>query len=140
MTITKPELADLMRTSHQDAKNFAESEFGVELDDSESSLSLVDDMLSRCRAKVSEEKEDDKLVFTLCNIFGAYAGEIFRRKHGGEWIYDESNPEAPAVFLQVGEQTFTFMGMAYQRLMVEPSVSLALYYDKAAEQVESAKH
>lgn len=140
MTITKPELADLMQSSRQDAKNFAESEFGLKLDDSESSLSLVDDMLSRCRSRVGEEQEDDKLVFTLCTIFGAYAGEIFRRKHGGDWIYDESNPEAPAVYLEVGKQTYAFTGIAYQRLMVEPSVSVARYYDKAVEQVEDNKH
>ncbi len=130
------ELAELMQQSAEDAKNFAKQEFDIELDGSVDSLERVDQLISKTSLKI--KSEDEKAIFTISTILGAYVGEIFRLNHGGEWIYDTSNPEAPAVFLKFNNLTFAFPGIVYQRLMQEPNVSVCLYFKEAS--VQSTKH
>ena len=73
----------------------------------------------------------DEAVFTICNIFGAYVGEILKAQLDGEWIYDQSNPKAPAVFLQVGENTYALAGICYERLVNDSQISVFAYYEQA---------
>lgn len=137
MTIQGTDLAELMQQSAVDAQNFAKQEFGIVLDGTEDSLQFIDDVISKASTRIKSAAEE-QAIFTISTIAGAYVGEIFRHKHGGEWLYDTSNAEAPAVFLKFNELTFAFMGIAYQRLMHDPQVSLKLYYQEAC--VQAAKH
>ena len=72
-------------------------------------------------------------MFTICNIFGAYVGEILKAQLDGEWIYDQSNPQAPAVFLRVGTNTYALAGICYERLVNDSQVSVHSYYEQALE-------
>ncbi|MBA3989201.1 MAG: hypothetical protein C0463_08760 [Idiomarina sp.] len=139
MTISGQELADLMQASAQDAVVFARNEFDIELDGSDVSVALADEALSKASARIKSASEE-QTIFTISTIFGAYVGEVFRRQHGGEWIYDTSIADAPAVYLQFNELTFAFTGVAYQRLMHEPHVSLAKYLEAARKQAGLAAH
>ncbi|RTE86153.1 MULTISPECIES: hypothetical protein [Gammaproteobacteria] len=133
MTISTQELETLMRDSAQDAIRFAQEEFSVELDSSASSVAQVDKLILLIRSEYSEDLHDSKLIFTVCNMLGAYVGEVFRRFHGGQWVYDDSDKDAPAVFLALGEYTFAFAGMVYQRLLNDGVISIEQYYLQAEE-------
>lgn len=128
------ELNTLMRDTANDAVTIADEEFGIELDHSQNSISRVDDILLSAQEKNREASLDDSAIFTLCNVFGAYTGEVFRNTCGGEWRYDNSNPDAPYVLLEIGSRSYSFAGICYERLINGTDVTVKQYYDNALAQ------
>ena len=125
------ELNKLMADCAKDAVATAADEFEIVLDNSPDSVTLVDDILLSFVDKYHDLALEDEAVFTICNIFGAYVGEILKAQLDGQWIYDQSNPKAPAVFLKVGENTYALAGICYERLVNDSQISVKAYYDQA---------
>jgi hypothetical protein len=91
----------------------------------------VDDILLSFIDKYHDQALEDQAVFTICNIFGAYVGEIVKAQLDGEWVYDQTNPNAPTVFLKVGDNTYAFAGICYERLVNDSQISVNAYYQQA---------
>ncbi|AEA98026.1 MULTISPECIES: hypothetical protein [Alteromonas] len=125
------ELNKLMSDCAKDAAVTAADEFNIVLDNSPESVALVDDVLLSFVDKYHDLALEDEAVFTICNIFGAYIGEILKAQLDGEWIYDQSNPKAPSVFLKVGENTYALAGICYERLVNDSQISVFAYYEQA---------
>src|SRR5690554_2650361 len=117
MSVSGSELEQLMVDSATDARNYAAEEFAVTLDNSVGSIEQIDELILQTREKYGQDIHNSKVIFTLCNMFGAYIGEIFRSLYGGSWVYNDGDSQAPSVFLQYGEYTFAFAGIVYQRLV-----------------------
>lgn len=131
MRMTREELTQLMADSAQDAVKTTKEEFNLTLDDSEHSLALVDDVILSWLSKYKDQALEDNAVFTICNIYGAYVGEIFRKKIGGNWSYDESDQDAPYVVLEYAGNSYAFAGICYQRLVNDSQVSIKNYFEQA---------
>ena len=131
MQMTSAELTDLMIDSAQNAVTTTEEEFNLILDGSDHSIDLVDDVILSWLGRYKDQALEENAVFTICNIYGAYIGEIFRNKVGGNWAYDESNPDAPYVVLNYAGNTYAFAGICYQRLVNDSQISARSYYDQA---------
>lgn len=127
------ELNMLMLDSSQNAINSTQMEFELTLDGSAKSLAVVDDVLLSYLDKYQDSALEDEAVFTLCNIYGAYVGEVFKSVVGGEWRYDVSDPKAPYVVLDYAGHSYAFAGICYQRLVNDSTVSVKEYFDKAVE-------
>lgn len=125
------ELAKLMSECAADAIRTAHDEFGVELNNSAESVSLIDSILLSFLDKYQDSALEDSAVFTICNIYGAYLGECYKKVAGGQWRYDDSNPDAPFVVLDVGERSYAFAGICYERLVNDSNISVAAYFDQA---------
>ena len=125
------ELNKLMSDCAKDAAVTAADEFNIVLDNSPESVALVDDVLLSFVDKYHDLALEDEAVFTICNIFGAYIGEILKAQLDGEWIYDQSNPKAPSVFLKVGDNTYALAGICYERLVNDSQISVFAYYEQA---------
>ncbi len=125
------ELNKLMADCAKDAVATAADEFEIVLDNSPDSVTLVDDILLSFVDKYHDLALEDEAVFTICNIFGAYVGEILKAQLDGQWIYDQSNPKAPSVFLKVGENTYALAGICYERLVNDSQISVNSYYEQA---------
>lgn len=125
------ELEELMSDSADNAVKTAQAEFNTPLDFTAQSIATVDDLLLAFIEKYQEKALEEKAVFTICNIFGAYVGETVRRYVKGTWIYDESNPQAPYMLLAVESNTYAFAGICYERLVNDKSVSVKSYFDQA---------
>lgn len=134
------ELNTLMLNCSEDAVNLASTEFEITLDHSPESVVLVDDILLQFIAKYHDKALEDKAVFTICNVFGAYVGEILKSQIGGQWIYDQTDPEAPTVFLAIGENTYAFAGVCYERLVNDNDVSVKSYYELAYKNHKFTQH
>jgi len=128
------ELVQLMAESANDAVKVADEEFSIVLDYSKQSAHLIDDILQQYLNKYQEHALEDKAVFTICNIFGAYVGETFKKLAGGQWVFDNSKPEAPAIFLVIGENSYAFAGVCYQRLVNKSGMTVSEYFDHALSQ------
>ena len=134
------ELNKLMSDCAKDAVVASSTEFDITLDNSPDSVRLVDDILLSFIDKYHDQALEDEAVFTICNIFGAYIGEVLKTQIGGEWVYDQSNPNAPTVFLKVGENTYDFAGICYERLVNDSLVSVFAYYEQALNNHKSLQH
>ena len=131
MQMTRDELTHLMHDSAQNAVETTKEEFALELDKSVDSISIVDDVILGWIEKYKDQALEDNAVFTICNIYGAYIGEIFRELVGGHWRYDETDPEAPYVVLEYAGKSYAFAGICYQRLVNDSQISVKNYFDQA---------
>ncbi|MDN4500958.1 hypothetical protein QX776_00940 [Alteromonadaceae bacterium BrNp21-10] len=131
MDMTQEELNQLMADSAQNAILTTKDEFSIELDNSTDSIAVIDDVLLSWIEKYKDQALEDQAVFTLCNIYGAYVGEIFKNVVGGNWQYDESNPDAPYIVLEYAGKTYAFAGICYQRLVNDSQISVKSYFDLA---------
>ena len=50
---------------------------------------------------------------------------------GGSWRYDESDKTAPYVVLDVGEYSYAFAGICYERLVNDSQITVFAYYEQA---------
>lgn len=125
------ELNTLMQNCAKDAVVAAQQEFDIVLNNTPESVALVDDILLSFIDKYHDQALEDQAVFTICNIFGAYVGEIVKAQLDGEWVYDQTNPNAPTVFLKVGDNTYAFAGICYERLVNDSQISVNAYYQQA---------
>ncbi len=134
------EINKLMSECAKDAVTAAASEFDITLDHSPASVALVDKILLDFVEKYNDKALEDEAVFTICNIFGAYIGEVLKSQVGGTWVYDQSSPDAPTVMLQVGENTYAFAGICYERMVNDSKVSVNAYYEIALGNLQSHQH
>ncbi|TPV61056.1 hypothetical protein FJ444_05435 [Aestuariibacter sp. GS-14] len=129
--MNQQELETLMKDSAQDAVDTSKEIFNVTLDYSADSIILVDDLLLAFVARYQDQALEDEAVFTLCNIYGAYIGEVMRSLTGGQWRYDTSDEKAPFVALAIGEFSYAFAGICYERLVNNSAISVKAYFDQA---------
>ena len=125
------ELDSLMQVSAVDAAKTAQQEFEIELDFTVDSIARVDDILLGFVDKYHDKALEDSAVFTICNIFGAYLGECYKKVGGGSWLYDATDPKAPFVLLEVGTFSYAFAGICYERLVNDSAISVKAYFDQA---------
>ncbi|RVT46265.1 hypothetical protein EMM73_09800 [Rheinheimera sediminis] len=125
------EVSELMKATAQDAVVYAAEEHQVLLDFSLDSLSKVDEILSELYLRQQEQRHADDLLFTLCNLFGSYTGEIFIHHVGGQWYYDESSPDAPYICVHYNGKEFPFASLVYHQIAKTPSASLRNYVGQA---------
>lgn len=128
------EIEQLMQDTAADAVAVAKEEFNIELDYTKESVAKIDELLVSFLAKYRDQVLEDSAVFTLSNLFGAYAGEVFRKNYGGEWRYDKSDPQAPYVLLEVGSRSYAFAGICYERLVNDSKIGVKAYFDHAVTQ------
>jgi len=131
MRMSREELTQLMVDSAQNAVVTTEEEFNLTLDNSEQSLALLDDVILCWLGKYKDHPLEDNGVFTICNIYGAYVGEIFRKKIGGSWSYDDSDQDAPYFVLEYAGNTYAFASICYQRLVNDRQISIKNYFEQA---------
>lgn len=124
-------LNQLMRESALDAIKTSREEFAIELDFSPESIALVDTVILKFLDTYNDQALEDKAVFTICNIYGAYLGEAFRKLAGGQWQYNLKDEEAPSIMLMYQEKTFAFAGICYERLVNDSTVSVQRYFNEA---------
>merc|ERR1712137_681166 len=72
------ELEQLMADSAKDAVGTSRDMFNIELDYSAESIELIDSLLLAFIDRFKDQALEDNAVFTLCNIYGAYIGEVMR--------------------------------------------------------------
>jgi hypothetical protein len=125
------ELLQLMTDSANDAVAATKEEFDIDLDFSIESIAHIDHIILGFLERFQTQVLEDKAVFTLCNIYGAYIGETFRKAVGGNWLFDQTNPDAPSVYIGLNDHTYAFAGICYERLVNNSDISVKEYFDKA---------
>jgi len=131
MAINREDLNELMADSARNAVTTSRVELGFNLDYSISSIQQVDEIIKKWGEINKKKPLTEEHIFTICNIYGAYVGEVFRELIGGEWCYDETDPDAPVIMLEYGTNTYAFSSTCFQRLLKDPQVSVSNYFHQA---------
>ncbi|MDX3772775.1 hypothetical protein QE250_01460 [Chromatiaceae bacterium AAb-1] len=124
------ELNQLMQAATNDAITYAAEEHRITLDNSLSSLSRLDTILSELHQREKQQKHSDELIFTLCNIFGAYVGTLFINSLGGEWRHN-AEQSVPSVYVQYADKEFPFASICYHKIVTDNTISLTDYVTQA---------
>lgn len=127
------ELHTLMQQSAVDAVNFAAEQYQLTLDGSLESLHQVDTLLSRLYQDQQTKAHSSEMLFTLCNIVGAYVGEVFIRHVGGQWQNNTQDQTAPYLAVGFGDKEFPFASICYHKIVNDNSISLQDYLRQARE-------
>ena len=125
-----PDLGAMMEGYAQAAAEFARSEFKQKLDFSSESIDSLDDILVR----VGESPELD-MDFEV-RLWGAYLGEVLRRRYAGTWEmtqYPGGVAAVPAVELR-GSRLFPLMKV-FRRLSEGEEEDLRTFFSMVTERL-----
>jgi hypothetical protein len=125
-----PDLGSMMEGYAQAAAELARTEFGQKLDFTAESIDLLDDILVR----VGESPELD-IDFEV-RLWGAYLGEVLRRRYAGSWEmtqYPGGVAAVPAVELR-GSRLFPLMKV-YRRLTEGEEEDLRTFFYMVTERL-----
>ena len=129
--MTPSELSELMLQSAQDAVSYAQEEHHVTLDLSLESLPLVDVLLSSVAHQQKKQPLSDAHMFALCNIFGAYLGQVFLSVVGGQWLHQTFDENAPYVSLNYNNKEFPLASLVYHKVTKNADLSVKEYISQA---------
>jgi hypothetical protein len=109
---------------------------GVELDYSESSLTLVEEILGTLDAerpkglfKLFRKGPSHSDFETVAKLYGGYIGEVMRFEWGmGEWIIPDEGPFAGALVLQYGEAMTSPPAKVFKRIVDGSGDNVWYYY------------
>lgn len=125
------ELNNLMQAAANDAKTYTAGEHNLALDNSVDSLQRLDQVLDTLHQREKTQRHSAELVFTLSNILGAYAGEVFIANVGGQWQHNQQDSDAPFVFVQFNDKEFPFASVCYHKITRDNTISLYDYVKQA---------
>ena len=124
-------LLDRMQSLAAKLVSFASGKFQLKLDYSDASITEVERILDELYADFSRKGSDAKATIEgLSNYFGAYIGEVLRRKHGGIWRADIPGMNPSAHGVEVGELIFGPPRSVYLRLTEGADYSVKALYEK----------
>src|SRR5262249_11737778 len=98
-------IGEMMQGQAEEAVATARA-FHVSLDYSETSLERLEEILDRLRRQMPQSKPSNQQVEQACRIWGAYLGEVVRRRWGGEWsleTYPGANFATPTLTVIAGK-------------------------------------
>ena len=125
------QLSELMQAAAQDAVQYAAEEHQITLDNSQQSLALIDTILAELHQRELVQQHSAEMLFTLCNMLGAYIGEVFIASLGGQWQQNQADSKAPFIYVQYHDKEFPFASVCYHKIMQDNSVSLKNYVKQA---------
>jgi len=126
------ELTTLMQDCANAAIEYAQNEFDLGLTLDYSSIYMVERMMIDLHQQIVLSNDDPinpETVVGLSNMFGAYLGELFKAQMGGQWVIDESDPEAPAIVLAFKDREYPFPGRVFHRILGGEGNSLSAYFN-----------
>ncbi|HTA29567.1 MAG TPA: hypothetical protein VK731_03750 [Candidatus Cybelea sp.] len=106
---------EMMKYFANEATQWMKQEKGVDLDYSVESIKSVDEELGIISKDIDKEKPQPG-TFGIAMGYGAYIGEVFRRKNGGSWSTNDSTGQNPYP-LKSGDNVIYPVMWCYKRLI-----------------------
>ena len=122
-------IAEIAAAYSLDAIDIARANFGKDLDWSEASVELVEDILTELHDAMASERPSDETIWRMSKAFGSYIGEVFRRANGGRWgMVDIEGQQFPGFRANERDVTFWPWGRVHNRLSNGPEDNVWHYY------------
>ena len=134
----------MMKASAAEAVRLAAADHGMTLDYTPDSIACLETVLS-ARTPVPEPEQEQ-----ATRLWGAYYGEIFRRRYPADWImaiYPQIQSAAPqSAVTEVAMPALDIAGShvypllkIFRRLTIGPTEDLAAFYAKVAAAIEARR-
>jgi hypothetical protein len=112
-----------------DCIDVARSNFQMELDGTDASIELVEQMLGQLHDQLQAAKPSAEQIGAFAKMFGSYLGEVYRLKHGAEWgIVRLGDSEFPGMRSSADGLQFWPWERAYNRITEGPENNIWHYY------------
>jgi hypothetical protein len=124
-------IAEAMGNYALEAVNLAQAVSKRKLDFSEESVKVVEAILSQLHTELPREKRKPlpEVIDQVCNVYGAYIGEVMRRTMGGEWVLDDKmSPGNKIISLRLGNTQTCPSAKVYKRIMNGSEDDVWFYY------------
>jgi hypothetical protein len=112
-----------------DAVDIAKSQFKINLDFSDQSITRVEqilDFLHNDRVKSNPTQEQ---IFNFAKVFGSYIGEVYRRNHGATWgTVTMGRDSFPGLQATAKGNLFWPWGKVQNRITQGAEDNVAVYY------------
>jgi hypothetical protein len=132
MMINQTELQQLMLESASEAVQYAAEKHQQHLDFTKESASQLDEILTKLHHEHKNQAISKEHLFTLSYLFGAYLGQIFQQKVGGEWAQlPLGDDNSPVICLCHHDKEFPFASVCYNKIVNDASLSLSYYLNQA---------
>ncbi len=131
MMINQTELQQLMLESASEAVQYAATTHQQNLDFSKESAAQLDEILTTLHQQHKRQAISKEHLFTLSHLFGAYLGQIFQQKVGGEWAQLQLGDDTPVICLCHNDKEFPFASVCYNKIVNDVSLSLSYYLNQA---------
>jgi hypothetical protein len=129
-------LLDRMQSLAAKLVSFACEKFQLRLDYSDASIAEVERILNELQTDFTRKGADAKTTIEgLSHHFGAYIGEVLRRKHGGFWRADIPGLNPPVHGVEVGELIFAPSRNVYLRLTEGANYNVKVLCEKFEESI-----
>ena len=128
-----PEINDEMRVTADYAISTAKDRYGMELDYSEESLSILDTILEKIYWGFSSHNKDEGqggLIYNAAIIWGSYLGEYMRLKWGGTWILKDAERRISITSIEFSPINFVF-----QRITSHPEFRVTNFIQETKKAV-----
>jgi hypothetical protein len=122
MDATMSGINDEMRVTADYAISIAKERYGLELDYSEESLGVLDNILEKIYWGFSGHTKDEGeggLIYNSAIIWGSYLGEYMRLKWGGTWLMKGTERRVSITTIEFSPINFIF-----QRITTHPEYSV----------------
>jgi hypothetical protein len=122
-----------------DCIDVARLNFDTELDGSEASIALVEQMLGRLHDQLQIARPSEAQIGAFAKMFGSYVGEIYRLKYGAEWgIVRVGEKDFPGMQASTNALRFWPWERAYNRIVDGPENNMWHYYLALLQQTGQA--
>jgi len=112
-----------------DCIDVARANFQMELDGSDASVELVEQMLAQLHDQLPAARPTQEQIGAFAKMSGSYVGEVFRLKHGAEWgIVRLGETEFPGMRSTADGLQFWPWERAYKRITEGAENNIWHYY------------
>ncbi len=132
---------EMMVYMAKEATKWVKADRKLDLDYSFESIKTIEEELARLSKDV-DKQNPQKGTFGTASGYGAYIGEVIRRRDGGNWALDHSTAGQQTFPLSIGSNTVIFpVGWCWKRLTggeTENVYQKALLYSQATTALSGA--
>ncbi len=113
-----------------DAIAFAKGVFKIELDWSDESIEIVEEILDVLHQDARKNSPPEDRIMGFAKGLGSYVGEVFRRNHGARWGFVNLGDDSfPGLQAEKTEGLFWPWGKARNRIVNGEEDNVLLYYN-----------
>jgi len=131
-----PNINDEMKATADYAIKSAKEKYGQELDFSEQSIAIFENLLGQVSQSLSNLPNDEQpsgTISQIANVWGSYLGEYMRLKWGGTWTLNGSDR-----LVYIKNILFSPIHFIYQKLTSHPEYSVAIYLVEMEKLINTA--
>jgi hypothetical protein len=99
------------------AVDFAKKQYNINLDFSENSIEIVEEILNKLSLSIPKSKPTADEIENMSKVFAGYIGEVIRNNWGGKYVRERESPITNnGVSFKINSSFYYIVSKVYRRL------------------------